>query len=210
MALGWKKGGFSPAKKAACIGALARGVTVEEACREARISPTTFYRHEKKDPGFASLCRAARAQSGGTVSLETLAWERGVTGIEEEVVQGGKVVATRRRRSDSVFRMLFEGSDPERFGFQVKAIRAKIEKELRPRIEAEIRAEIAAREKESRLDAEGLFNTLAARLEEIEREKAAAGRAGAGGEAGGAAPEGIEASPGQGEAAPEGVPRKAA
>lgn len=85
MALGWKKGGFSPAKKAACLEALARGVTVAEACREARISPTTFYKHEKKDPGFASLCRAARAQSGGTVSLETLAWERGVTGIEEPV-----------------------------------------------------------------------------------------------------------------------------
>ncbi|HEX8513447.1 MAG TPA: hypothetical protein VF688_10120 [Allosphingosinicella sp.] len=190
MALGWKKGGFSPAKKAACIEALGRGVTVEEACREARISPTTFYRHEKKDPGFASLCRAARARSGGAVSLETLAWERGVTGIEEEVVQGGKVVGTRRRRSDSVFRMLLEGSDPERFGFQVKAIRAKIEKELRPRIEAEIRAEMEAREKESRRDAEGLFNELSARLDEIEREKASGAKSGAGGENAEAAPEG--------------------
>lgn len=172
MALGWKCNGFTPAKKAACLEALGRGITVAEACREARISPTTFYRHEKKDPEFSSLCRAARARSGGAVSLETLAWERGVTGIEEEVVQGGKIVATRRRRSDPVFKMLLEGSDPARFGLSIKALRAKIEKELRPRIEAEIRAEIAAEAEVSRRDAKGIFDELAERLAEIELEKA--------------------------------------
>ncbi|HEX8466779.1 MAG TPA: hypothetical protein VF620_03115 [Allosphingosinicella sp.] len=145
MALGWKRNGFTPAKKAACLDALGRGVTVAEACREAGISPTTFYKHEKKDPEFASLCRAARARSGGTVGLEIMAWERGVTGVEEEVVQGGKVVGTRRRRSDSVFKMLLEGGDPGTYGPQVKALRAKIEKELRPKIEAEVRAELGPR-----------------------------------------------------------------
>lgn len=144
MALGWKKGGFTPAKKAACLEALALGATVAEACRDAAISPTTFYKHEKKDPEFASLCRAARARSGGRVSLETMAWERGVTGVEEAVVQGGKVVGTKRRRSDAVFKMLLEGGDSGRYGPQVKALREKIEKELRPRIEAELRAEQAA------------------------------------------------------------------
>ncbi|HEX8625872.1 MAG TPA: hypothetical protein VF782_12475 [Allosphingosinicella sp.] len=172
MALGWKKGGFTPAKKAACLEALGRGASVEEACRAARISPTTFYRHEKKDPAFASLCRAARAESGGAVSLETLAWERGVTGIEEEVVQGGKVVGVRRRRSDAVFRMILEGADPERFGLSIKKLRAKIEKELRPRIEAEVRAEMAERAKQSRRDSRAIFDELAARLAEIEQEKA--------------------------------------
>lgn len=145
MALGWKKGGFTPAKKAACLEALARDATVAEACRAAGISPTTFYKHEKKDAEFASLCRAARARSGGTVSLETMAWERGVTGVEEEVVQGGKVVGKRRKRSDAVFRMLLEGGDSGLHGPQMKALRAKIEKDLRPRIEAEIRAEYAAK-----------------------------------------------------------------
>jgi AcrR family transcriptional regulator len=171
MALGWKCNGFTPAKKAACLEALGRGVTVAEACREARISPTTFYRHEKKDPHFASLCRAARARSGGTASLETFAWERGVTGIEEPVVQGGKVVATRVKRSDPVFRMLLEGADPARFGLSIKALRAKIEKELRPRIEAEVRAEIAAREAKGRRDGAAIFDELAERLAEIRREK---------------------------------------
>ncbi|HEX8306797.1 MAG TPA: hypothetical protein VF645_00075 [Allosphingosinicella sp.] len=145
MALGWKKDGFTPAKKAACLEALGRGASVAEACREAGMSPTTFYKHEKKDPEFASLCRAARARSAGTVGLEIMAWERGVTGIEEEVVQGGKVVGTRRKRSDSVFKMLLEGGDPGRFGPQVRALRAKIESELRPRIEAELRSELGPR-----------------------------------------------------------------
>ncbi|MGA9580522.1 MAG: helix-turn-helix domain-containing protein [Allosphingosinicella sp.] len=142
MALGWKRGGFTPAKKAACLEALARGASVEEAAREAGISPTTFYRHEKKDPEFQSLCRAARARSGGTASLETLAWERGVTGVEEEVVQGGKVVGKRRKRSDAVFKMLLEGGDSGPHGPQIKALKARIEKELRPKIEAEVRAEL--------------------------------------------------------------------
>jgi hypothetical protein len=145
MALGWKRNGFTPAKKAVCLDALGRGATVAEACEEAVVSPTTFYRHEKKDPEFASLCRAARARSGGAASLETMAWERGVTGVEEEVVQGGKVVGTRRKRSDAVFKMLLEGGDSGRYGPQLKALRAKIEKDLRPRIEAEIRAEYEAK-----------------------------------------------------------------
>ncbi|MET1111938.1 MAG: hypothetical protein ABWX67_10480 [Allosphingosinicella sp.] len=142
MALAWKKGGFTPAKKAACLEALARGATVAEACRDAHISPTTFYKHEKKDPEFESLCRAARARPGGRVS--PMAWERGVTGIEEAAVQGGTVVGTKRKRSDAVFKMLLEGGDSGRYGPQVKALREKIEKELRPRIEAEVRAEQAA------------------------------------------------------------------
>jgi AcrR family transcriptional regulator len=172
MALGWKCNGFTPAKKAACLEALGRGVTVAEACAEARISPTTFYRHEKKDPDFSSLCRAARARSGGAVSLETLAWERGVTGIEEPVIQSGRIVATRRRRSDSVFKMLLEGSESRLSRAQVKALRARIEKELRPKIEAEVRAEIAERERAPRRDGKGIFDELAARLAEIRREKA--------------------------------------
>lgn len=171
MALGWKCNGFTPAKKAACLDALGRGVTVAEACVEASISPTTFYRHEKKDPEFSSWCRAARARSGGTAALETLAWERGVTGIEEPVVQGGKVVGTRRRRSDSVFRMLLEGADGGRFAIPVKALRARIEKELRPQIEAEVRAEIA-KARGPRRDAKEIFDELAARVAEIKREKA--------------------------------------
>ena len=166
MALGWKKGGFTPAKKAACLEALGRGATVAEACREAAISPTTFYKHEKKDPEFASLCRAARARSAGTVGLEIMAWERGVTGIEEEVVQGGKLVGTRRRRSDAVFKMLIEGGTTGRYGPQIRALREQIEKELRPKIEAEIRSEIA---RQRRLDEPLLIARIEQKLSDFNR-----------------------------------------
>ncbi len=166
MALGWKRNGFTPAKKAACLDALGRGSAVAEACREAGISPTTFYKHEKKDPEFASLCRAARARSGGSVSLETMAWERGVTGVDEEVVHGGKIVGTKRKRSEAVFKMLLEGGTTGRYGPQIKALREQIEKELRPRIEAEMRSEIARRQKE---DGPRLREELEAMLSDFNR-----------------------------------------
>ncbi|HEX8449975.1 MAG TPA: hypothetical protein VF652_10335 [Allosphingosinicella sp.] len=166
MALGWKKGGFTPAKKAACLEALGRGVTVAEACREAAISPTTFYKHEKKDPEFASLCRAARARSAGSVGLEIMAWERGVTGVEEDVVQGGKVVGTRRKRSDAVFKMLIEGGTTGRYGPQIRALREQIEKELRPKIEAEIRSEIA---RKRRLEEPLMIERIERKLSEFNR-----------------------------------------
>ncbi|HEX8482986.1 MAG TPA: hypothetical protein VF650_13885 [Allosphingosinicella sp.] len=167
MALGWKRNGFTPAKKAACLRALARGVTVAEACAEARISPTTFYKHEKKDPDFASLCRAARAQSGGEASLETIAWERGVTGVEEEIIQGGKVVGRRVKRSDGILKMLVESGGEGRAS---KALRARIERELRPKIEAELREEAAAARGQGR-DAKEIFDHLSARLAEIRQEE---------------------------------------
>lgn len=166
MALGWKRNGFTPVKKAACLEALGRGATVEEACREAAISPTTFYKHEKKDPEFASLCRAARARSGGAASLETLAWERGVTGVDEDVVQGGKVVGTKRKRSDAVFKMLLDGGTTGRYGPQIKALRAQIEAEMRPKIEAEIRSEIA---RQRRIDGPKLRKEFDALLSDFNR-----------------------------------------
>lgn len=141
--LGWKSNGFTPRKRALCLEALASDASVKQAAAAAGVSPTTIYNAEKRDAEFASLCRAARARSG-SASLETLAWQHGVTGIEEEVIQGGKVVGRRRKRSEAVFRMILEGGGSGVYGQAVKALRAKIEKELRPRIEAELRPKIEA------------------------------------------------------------------
>lgn len=130
-----RRDGFTAAKRKAFVEALARFGNVRDACRVAGVSNTTFYRHEKRDQDFASLCRAARAQAAG--NLETLAWERAVTGIEEPVIAYGKVVAVRRRRSDAVFRMLLQASNPEKFGRMGGLRRAEIERELRAKIVAE-------------------------------------------------------------------------
>ena len=138
--LGWKSNGFTPKKRAIVLEALAAGESVAAAARAAQVSATTIYNCEKRDERFASLCRAARERAGGA-SLDTLAWERGVTGVEEDIVQGGKVVGRRLKRSDAVFKMILEGGEGGLYGPAVKALREKIEKELRPRIEAEVRAE---------------------------------------------------------------------
>jgi len=167
---GWKRDGFTPAKKAKAIEALGKYGNVADACRVAGISDTTFFRHLNKDPEFRSICEAARSKSAAVI--EVLAWERGVTGIEEEVIHYGKVVGTRRKRSDAVFRMIMTASDPEKYGRQGQVLRTRIEKELRPRIEAEVRAEIAGREKAAAVDAEGLFDTLAERIAEMEAAEA--------------------------------------
>ena len=155
--LGWKSNGFTPKKRAIVLEALAEGESVAAAARAAKVSPTTIYKCEKRDPAFASLCRAARARAGGA-SLDTLAWQRGVTGVEEDIIHSGKVVGKRLKRSDAVFRMILEGGTSGQYGPAVKALREKIETELRPRIEAEVRAEYrrtreSAREIRKRLEA---------------------------------------------------------
>jgi AcrR family transcriptional regulator len=168
---GYRRDGLTPAVKLKVYAALERYGTVKDACRKAGISDTTFYRHEKKDAEFRSLCAAARSKAAAPIAL--LAWERGVTGIEEPVYHYGKRVGTRRRRSDAVFRMILMASDPEKYGRQGAVLRAKVEKELRPVIEAEVRAEIAARAAAAAANVKSLFDRLSERLAEMaERDEA--------------------------------------
>jgi len=136
-----RRDGFTGEKRRIFLDALKSFGTFTDAARVAGVSLPTVRRHEERDGDFASLCRAAKAQAASPI--ETLAWERGVTGIDEDVIQYGKKVGTRRKRSDSVFRMILMASDPEKYGHMGAVLRARIEKELRPKIEAEIRAELA-------------------------------------------------------------------
>jgi hypothetical protein len=139
---GYRRDGFTPEKKKICIAALEQYGTIADACRTAKISDTSFYRHHRKDAAFRGQCEAALAKASS--QIETLAWERGVTGIEEEVIHYGKVVGKRRKRSDAVFRMILQASNPDKYGRAGAALRARIEAQLRPEIEARIRAEIDA------------------------------------------------------------------
>ena len=94
------------------------------------------------DARLALACaRTARAEAAAPI--ETLAWERAVTGIEEDVIHYGKKVGTRRKRSDAVFRMILQASDPDKYGRAGAVLRARIEQELRPKIEQEVREEMA-------------------------------------------------------------------
>lgn len=107
--------GFTPARQKAFLETLGQTGCVRDACRVAGISSTTAYRARGRlGEGFARQWDAALAMASS--SLEVLAWERAVIGIEEPVVSAGKLVCTRMKRSDSLFRMLLQASNAEKFG----------------------------------------------------------------------------------------------
>jgi len=178
---GWKRDGFTPAKKAKAVEALGQYGNVTDAARVAGVSDTTFYKHLNKDADFARLCETARASAGRPI--ETLAWQRAVEGTPETIIRGGEVVQIRMKPSDSLMRMILQASNPKKYGRLSRGgasrrqierkLRARIEKELRPIIEAEVRAEIAARAAQSKAEVTSLFDHLAERIAEMEEEQLA-------------------------------------
>lgn len=136
---GWKRDGFTPAKKAKAIEAIGKYGNVTDACLVAGISDTTFYRHLNKDPEFARSCELAREQAAKP--LETLAWQRATEGAPEKVIRNGEVVQIKVKPSDAMLGMLLRASDPKKYGRLSRggATRKQIEKKLRKKIEAETR-----------------------------------------------------------------------
>jgi hypothetical protein len=171
---GWKRDGFTPAKKAKAIEALGKYGNVTDAARVARISDTTFYRHLNKDPEFARLCEMARATAAQP--LETLAWQRATEGAPETIIRNGEVVQIKVKPSDALMRLLLQASNPKKYGRLSSggASRRQIEKEVRERIEAEVRAEVEETLRGPRRDVNTLIDLIAARLKEIKAEQAQA------------------------------------
>lgn len=110
----YRHDGFTATKRRKFLTTVAKTGCIRDGCRVARISSTTVGRWRKKDERFAGLLKAALAKASEHIQL--LAWERGVTGIEEPVWSGGKQIGTRIRRSDSIFRMLMIASNPDAYG----------------------------------------------------------------------------------------------
>ena len=110
----YRRDGFTAAKRRKFLKTLARTGCISDAATVARISTTTVDRWRNKDARFAALCDAAIDKAGG--HIETLAWERAVTGIEEPVMHHGKLVGTRVKRSNSIFRMLLMASNRKKYG----------------------------------------------------------------------------------------------
>jgi molybdenum-dependent DNA-binding transcriptional regulator ModE len=134
--------GFTAQKRRRYLKTLAKTGCRSDAAKVAGISRNTADRWRRKDAGFAKACAAAIDQASS--HIDTLAWERAVTGIEEPVFHCGKVVGTRIKRSDAIFRMLLIGSNKKKYGRMGPARRKEIEKELRQRIEREVRERIRA------------------------------------------------------------------
>jgi hypothetical protein len=152
--------GFTARKRRRFIATLARTGCWADAARVAGISKETARRWRKKDQRFASLCAAAidRASS----HIETLAWERAVVGIEEPVIHYGKVVGTRVKRSDSIFRMLLMGSNRAKYGRMGAVDRKQVERELRAKVEEEVRGRMLPRVASDEEVREALTKALAA------------------------------------------------
>ena len=110
----YRHDGFTATKRRKFLATVARTGCIRDGCRVAKVSSTTVSRWRAKDERFAGLLAAALSRA--SEAIELLAWERGVTGIEEPVWSYGKPVGFRVKRSDSIFRLLMIGSDPARYG----------------------------------------------------------------------------------------------
>ena len=119
---------FTGAKKRLFLVALRQGDSVLGACRLVGVSNRTAYNHRRRDPHFARAWDLAR--SSYSLPLELVAWERGVTGIEEDVYAYGKLSHVRVRRSDSLLVRLLQAEHPRKYGRGDSKRQRRVEKKL--------------------------------------------------------------------------------
>jgi hypothetical protein len=132
---------FTQARKRDFLTALSKCGCILQACRKIGVSSQTVYKHQEQDEEFARHCELA-AQMGRSPA-PIYAWERAVHGVPEEVIQYGRVVGTRVRRSDMLLRMFCQAADPKRYGPRPGFTRKQLLKHERKQMEREIRAELA-------------------------------------------------------------------
>jgi hypothetical protein len=131
--------GFEGKRRRVFLAALTKTGCVRDAARAAGISPATVYNHQARDPDFARRCQVALDMAGSDIELH--AWERGVVGIEEDVIAYGKVVGTRIKRSDMILKLLLQGCKPKKYGPRPGFTRKRLATAYRQEIEREVRDE---------------------------------------------------------------------
>lgn len=129
---------FTEARKHIFLKALIKTGCLLDACRATGISAKTVYRHQESDPRFAADCRTALRMSA--TPLELTAWSRAVEGVEREFACGGQVY-TRRIYSDSLLRLLLQGSNPKKYGARPGFTRKRLARAERKAIRREVEAE---------------------------------------------------------------------
>jgi hypothetical protein len=165
---------FTDARKCAFLRALKKTGCILDACRATGISAKTAYRHQESDSRFAEYCRIAQAMSA--TPIELTAWSRAVEGVEREFACGGQVY-TRRIYSDSLLRLLLQGSNPKKYGQRPGFTRKRLAKAERKQMEREVRAELAAREQQQRPTFEQAIGELDRFLDALAGRDAAERRA---------------------------------
>jgi hypothetical protein len=100
-----RAGGWDSRKRGLFLRALARTKRVDMACEAAGMAPRSAYALRARSPRFAAAWEKALTETAPP-SVITAALQRAVEGWDEPIVQGGKVVAYRRRYSDGLLRDL--------------------------------------------------------------------------------------------------------
>ena len=93
---------------------LADTAMIAAACRAAGLSRGAVYGWREAEPEFAA--EWDRALEMAVSALEDEAILRARDGIEVPVIRRGKVVGTRRRRSDQLLMFLLKARWPDRYG----------------------------------------------------------------------------------------------
>lgn len=163
---GQRHDAFTLPRRQVFLKALAKTGCILDACRAAGVSKSTIYNLQNSDEEFAKHCRLAVDMAN--VPVELAAWERGVTGIEEEVIRGGKVVGTRLKRSDSILRLLLQGSNRKKYGPRPGFSRKRLMRWERKKLEEEIYARVA---EEQRRSGEKAKANILRKLENIARHR---------------------------------------
>ena len=163
----YRHDGFTPEKQRKFFKTLAKTGCVADACRVAGVTGTTVTRWRKKEPGFEAELRRCRKVAAG--EIERLAWDRAVNGTEEKVIRDGKVVQIRIKPSDSILRLLLQGSNPKKYGRMGRG--GETRKQIEKRVRKEVLAERAAREPTIEAVRDEVIRRIAAiRKHRIERQ----------------------------------------
>ena len=90
--------------------ALRKRVFIGPAAEEVGIARNTVYEWKKNDPVFAAKMREVEEASVDV--LRTEAFRRGVQGVPEPVYQGGRLVGTVQKYSDTLLVKMLQAKDP--------------------------------------------------------------------------------------------------
>lgn len=171
---------FTPARRAKFLKYLSKSGCLTDAAGKAGVAPRTVYNHQDKDGDFARDCAHAIRLAAGR--MELVAFERAVIGVDEQFACGGQVYV-RKRYSDSLLRLLLQGTHPKKYGPRPGLTRKRLLAWERKRIEEEIYARIEAEQE----PIEQVRARILTKLDAIEAHKAAAGEPAEDGEDGGGA-----------------------
>jgi hypothetical protein len=168
-----RQDGWTDARRKLFLRALSETGSVRDACARAGMASTSAYRLRRRHAAFARAWDLAVRRAAPTI--EQAAYERAVLGWEEPIVQGGQVVGTRRRYSDSLLRVLL--TQVGTAGNSSPAVRPGSREAVELAHEA---ARLAGGSFVRKLDSAAVDRALIAKLDALARRAEARGDAGDG------------------------------